>query len=99
MSGTKITAKSQSTFPSSSIQSLQSSNAPRSFSAQIIKDMSKMTGHSIENAARVMDSFWDYVSNHRDNWRKEHALSSDTQVRNLYIKAKIEDFHQEAKNR
>ena len=75
MSGTKITAKSQPTFPSSSIQSLQSSNEPRSFSAQIIKDMSKMTGHSIENAARVMDSFWDYVSNHRDNWRKDtHCL-------------------------
>ena len=37
--------------------------------------MSKRTGHSIEKAAGVMDGFWDYVSNHRTNWRKDtHCL-------------------------
>ena len=75
MSGTTISDKSQTTFPVSSIQSLQSEKTPSSFSAQIIRDMSTMTSHSIENAAGVMDGFWDYVSNHRTNWRKDtHCL-------------------------
>ena len=74
MSGT-TTDKGQTTFPVSSIQSLQSEKTPSSFSAQIIREMSKVTGHSIEKAARVMDGFWDYVSNHRVNWRKDtHCL-------------------------
>ena len=75
MSGTTISDKSQTTFPASSIQSLQSEKTPSSFSAQIIREMSKRTGHSIEKAAGVMDGFWDYVSNHRTNWRKDtHCL-------------------------
>ena len=75
MSGTTISDKSQTIFPASSIQSLQSEKTPSSFSAQIIREMSKMTGHSIEKAAGVMDGFWDYVSNHRTNWRTDtHCL-------------------------
>ena len=75
MSGTTISDKSQTMFPASSIQSLQSEKTPSSFSAQIIREMSKRTGHSIEKAAGVMDGFWDYVSNHRTNWRKDtHCL-------------------------
>ncbi|MDA7664277.1 hypothetical protein N8557_00205 [bacterium] len=75
MPETTITAKTQTIFPASSIQTLQSGKTLGSSSAQIISDMSKMTCHSIENAARIMDEFWDYVGNHSDNWRKDtHCL-------------------------
>ena len=75
MSGTTTSDKSQATFPASSIKSLQNGKSLKSSSAQIIDSMAKMTGLSIETAARVMDEFWDYVSNHSNNWRKDtHCL-------------------------
>jgi nucleoid DNA-binding protein len=97
MTGITTSDKNQTTFPASSIKSLQNGKSLKSSSAQIIDSMAKMTGLSIETSARVMDEFWGYVSNHSGNWRKDTHCLQIPKFGTFILKPRSKTFIQKQK--